>query len=106
MRAKTFCTMVALAKVLASGEKNWPATPVTGKKAPLKLMMSCGAKRRSTAMRTSTAAPAEWPTARTGLTFSVRSSEATAAAMPGSDRLFFDGGWVKAWPGRSMAMTV
>ena len=33
-------------------------------------------------------------------------SSVMAAAMPGSDRLVFDGGWVKAWPGRSIATTV
>ena len=51
----------APATALASGEKNCPATPLTGKKAPLKLTMSSGANSRSTAMRTRIAAPAEWP---------------------------------------------
>ena len=40
MRANIFWSSEAPATALASGEKNWPATPLTGKKAPLKLTMS------------------------------------------------------------------
>ena len=106
---KSSGTKGALASSLASGEKNCPAQPSSGSKAPLTENRRSGASSPSSAMRQAMAAPAECPTTTEGTTSSACSTAATPCAMPTIEQRAAtwcpSGMALKPWPGKSKAST-
>ena len=81
------------------------ASPDNGRNAALRPTSARSVRRSSRAIRTRIAAPAECPTATTGRAPSTASNAPIDAAMPSSESPCHGGVDVRAWPGRSGAMT-
>ena len=93
-------------KSRASAGKMCPATPGNGDKAPLIATTPAAPPAPVICIRRAIAAPAEWPTIRSGCSLSAVINAATPLAMPSSFKPSRPGMPVKPCPGRSGATTV